>query len=63
MEKYFLSQSELGILLECLNSTTKYNLPSLMPLGEKVDVEKLRKCINAFANKHPGIFAVIKKDG
>ena len=33
-----------------------------MPLGEKVDVEKLRKCINEFANIHSGIFAVIKKD-
>ena len=62
MEKYYLSQSELGILFECLNPTTKYNLPSLMPLGEKVDVEKLRKCINEFANKHPGIFTVVKKD-
>ena len=28
MKKYYLSQSELGILLECLNPTTKYNLPS-----------------------------------
>ena len=46
MEKYYLSQSEQGILFECLNPTTKYNLPSLMELGEQVDVEKLRKCIN-----------------
>ena len=62
MEKYYLSQSEQGILFECLNPTTKYNLPSLMPLGEKVDVEKLRKAIKEFANIHPGIFTIIKKD-
>ena len=62
MEKYYLSQSELGILFECLNPTTKYNLPSLMPLGEQVDVDRLRKAINEFANKHPGIFTVVRKD-
>ena len=62
MEKYYLSQSELGILLECLNPTTKYNLPSLLPLGENIDVNKIRKCINEFANKHPGIFTIIRKD-
>ena len=62
MEKYYLSQSEQGILFECLNPTTKYNLPSLMPLGEKVDVEKLRAAIKAFADVHPGIFAIIRKD-
>lgn len=43
MEKYYLSQLEQGILFECLEPTTKYNLPSLMPLGEKLDVENLRK--------------------
>lgn len=42
--------------------TTKYNLPSLMPLGEKVDVERLRKAINSFAEVHSGIFTIIKKD-
>ena len=46
MEKYYLSQSELGILLECLNPTTKYNLPSLMELGENVDVKKLKEALN-----------------
>ena len=62
MEKYYLSQSELGILLECLNPTTKYNLPSLLPLGENIDVDIIRKCINEFANKHPGIFTIVRKD-
>ena len=62
MEKYYLSQSEQGILFECLNPTTKYNLPSLLPLGQNVDANKLKKCINEFANIHPGIFAIIKKD-
>ena len=61
MEKYYLSQSEQGILFECLNPTTKYNLPSLMPLGEKADAEKLRKAIKAFADIHPGIFTIIRK--
>ena len=62
MEKYYLSQSELGILLECLNPTTKYNLPSLLPLGENIDVNKLRKAINKFFEKHPGIFTIVRKD-
>ena len=62
MEKYYLSQSEKGILFECLKPTTKYNLPSLMFLGEGVDVEKLKKCIKEFAELHPGIFAIIKRD-
>ena len=62
MEKYYLSQSEQGILFECLNPTTKYNLPSLLPLGENVDVEKLRKCIRDFFSQHPGLFMVVHKD-
>ena len=62
MEKYYLSQSEQGILFECLNPTTKYNLPSLMHLGPNVDPAVLKKCINEFAENHPGIFAIIKKD-
>ncbi len=62
MEKYYLSQSEQGILFECLQPTTKYNLPSIMPLGDKVDVAKLKKAIKDFCEIHPGIFAVIKKD-
>ena len=62
MEKYYLSQSELGILLECLNPTTKYNLPSLLPLGENIDANKLRKAINKFFEKHLGLFTVIRKD-
>ena len=62
MEKYYLSQSEQGILFECLNPTTKYNLPSLLPLGENLDVEKLRKCIRQFFDKHPGLFMIIRKD-
>ena len=33
-----------------------------MPLGEEVDVERLRKCINTFADKHPGIFMIVRKD-
>ena len=62
MDKYYLSQSEQGILFECLNPTTKYNLPSLMPLGENLDIERLRNAINAFGDIHLGIFSVIKKD-
>jgi len=62
MEKHYLSQSELGILFECLNPTTKYNLPSLMELGEDVDVARLQKAIRSFAKAHPGMFAVIRKD-
>ena len=62
MEKYYLSQSEQGILFECLEPTTKYNLPSLMPLGDKVDVEKLKKAIKDFCEVHPGIFTIIKKE-
>ena len=62
MEKYYLSQSEQGILFECLNPTTKYNLPSLLPLGENVDAEKLRKCIREFFDKHLGLFTIIRKD-
>ena len=62
MEKYHLSQSELGILFECLEPTTKYNLPSLMPLGDKVDAKKLENAINDFAKIHIGIFTIVKKD-
>ena len=62
MEKYRLSQSEQGILFECLEPTTKYNLPSLLPLGDNLDVEKLKEAINKFASLHPGMFMVIHKD-
>ena len=61
-KKYYLSQSEQGILVECLNPTTKYNLPSLMRLGKDVDPKKLEKCINEFASKHQSIFTIIKKN-
>lgn len=62
MEKYYLSQSEQGILFECLEPTTKYNLPSLMALGEKLDEKKLIKAIKDFGEVHPGLFTTIKKD-
>ncbi len=62
MEKYLLSQSELGILFECLKPTTKYNLPSLLPLGEDVDAKKIEAAINEFSKVHQGIFTIIKKD-
>ena len=62
MDKYYLSQSELGILFECLNPTTKYNLPSLIPLGEEVDVDRLKVAIKGFGDVHPGLFTILKKD-
>ena len=62
MEKYYLSQSEQGILFECLEPTTKYNLPSLMDLGENLDVKKLQAAIKQFGESHPGLFMVVRKD-
>ena len=62
MEKYYLNQSEQGILVECLNPTTKYNLPSLLPLGKDVDTNKLISCINKFGEVHPSLFTILRKD-
>ncbi|MBP3729694.1 MAG: amino acid adenylation domain-containing protein [Lachnospiraceae bacterium] len=60
-EKIFpLSQTELGIFLACQAPTTAYNLPHLIPLPAEIDTQRLKKAVEAFFDKHPGLFSRIQ---
>ena len=52
---YPLTQTQSGILVECLSSpgTTKYNIPLLLKLGDEVDLSRLEKAIRAAIDAHP----------
>ena len=52
---YPLTQTQSGILVECLSSpgSTMYNIPVLLKLGDEVDLPRLTKAIKAAIDAHP----------
>ena len=53
MNKYYpLSKTEEGIYFSCLEKTDAYNIPIIMKLGEKLDVDRFNKAINLLFSKH-----------
>lgn len=56
-DKYPLTQTQLGIYVECMMNPNAvfYNLPGYLTLEAKTDVEKLCKSIKKVMNAHPSI--------
>lgn len=54
-EDYPITQTQQGIFIECSSNlgATTYNIPVLMKLSDKVDIEKLQKAIKTVLNAHP----------
>ena len=52
---YPLSQTQLGIYLECMMDTESdmYNIPMLLKLDDSIDADKLEKAIYAAVEAHP----------
>ena len=55
LSDYPLSESQNGILVECISKpeSTVYNIPYLFKLSDKIDLDRLKKAIEATINAHP----------
>ncbi|MEN6327614.1 MAG: amino acid adenylation domain-containing protein, partial [Syntrophomonas sp.] len=62
--EYPLTQTQLGIYLECLRDekSTFYNIPMLFKLGDGVDVSRLAAAIEAVIDAHPYMKCFLKTD-
>ena len=52
-KKHMLSKTEEGIYVSCLNQTDAYNLPFLMKIGSRIDLDRFNSSINEILAKHP----------
>ena len=61
---YPLMQNQMGIFVEeeTLSGSTRYNIPSLFKISEKLDVEKLKAAVEAAIDAHPYIKATLTGD-
>lgn len=55
LDDYPLSETQNGILVECISkpNSTVYNIPYLFKLSDGVDIERLKKAMEAVINAHP----------
>lgn len=55
LSDYPLSESQNGILVECISNpdSTVYNIPFLFRLSDKVDLPRLKAAVEATINAHP----------
>ena len=60
---YSLSNTEMGIYLDCIKKTTAYNLAFFIPLGKEIDVEKFKESVAKFFEVHPHMFMQLTLDG
>ncbi|MCR5604961.1 MAG: amino acid adenylation domain-containing protein [Lachnospiraceae bacterium] len=53
-----LSAAQTGIYLDCMRNTdsTAYNIPSVITLDHKTDIEKLKSAIGRVLSAHPSVF-------
>ena len=54
-DSYPLSQSELGIYIECRTPTTAYNLPYLLPLSG-LDPDRMADAVRGLFDIHPYLY-------
>jgi len=61
---YPLTKTQQGILAECMArpDSTVYNIPLLLKLSEKVDLDRLKKAIVNTVNAHPYLKTVLFTD-
>lgn len=63
-DKYPLTQTQMGIYVECLRNpeSVQYNLPGAFALSADTDVEELRQAIYAVMDAHSSMKCVIHED-
>lgn len=63
-EKYPLTQTQLGIYVECLRNpeSVQYNLPGAFALDKDTDIEALQKAIGKVMDAHKSMKCVIHED-
>ena len=63
MEKYPLTQTQLGIYFDWLKfpDSTIYNIPCLYRLGAQVDMEKLKSALKKVVEAHPYLSVSFEK--
>ena len=63
-EKYPLTQTQMGIYVECLRNpeSVQYNLPGAFALSPDTNVNELKSAINAVIKAHPAIKCIIHED-
>lgn len=64
LDKYPLSKTQEGILVECLANpgTTIYNIPILLKISDEINVDKLESAIKVAIDAHPYLRAIINMD-
>ena len=64
LAEYPLTQTQIGIYLECLRDekSTIYNIPMLFKLGEAVNAERLAAAIEKTIDAHPYMKCYLKTD-
>ncbi len=61
---YPLTQTQMGVYIECAANPNSvlYNIPLLLKLSEKVDVEKLTEAIKTAIHAHPYVKTMLSAD-
>ena len=63
MKRVQATQEVLGIYLSCLQPTTAYNLPTLIPVGNR-DEEAVKRALQVIVDAHPHLHATFEmQDG
>lgn len=62
--EYPLMQNQVGVFLECIKNKNSvvYNIPLLLKLSKKIDLNKLKESIVNAVNAHPYIKSTLKYD-
>ena len=60
---YPLSNTEMGIYLDCIKKTTAYNLAFFIPLGKDIDSVKFKESVSEFFDIHQHMFMRLTLDG
>ena len=63
-DKYPLTQTQMGIYVECLRNpeSVQYNLPGAFALSKDTDINELEQAMHMVMNSHPSMKCVIHED-
>lgn len=63
-DSYPLTQTQMGVFVECLArpESTVYNVPTLLKLGERPDVARLKQAVVRGINAHPFLLSTLFYD-
>ncbi len=63
-DRYPLTQTQMGIYVECLRNpeSVQYNLPGAFTLSADTDIDKLERAVHTVIEAHPSVKCVIHED-